>query len=96
MRHRYIVSYDIADKKRLRHVFKTMNGYGDAVQYSVFSCELSEHERELLITELDAIIHHDADQVMLVDLGPLNGQEAGRIQVLGRRSPPPSHDPLVV
>jgi len=96
MRHRYIVSYDIADKKRLRHVFKTMNGYGDAVQYSVFSCELSEQERELMVTALDDIIHHDADQVMLVDLGPVNGQELGRIRVLGRRSPPPTHDPVIV
>jgi len=96
MRHRYLVSYDICDKKRLRTVFKKMNGYGDAVQLSVFSCELSDKERELMIGVLDAIIHHDQDQVMIVDLGPVDGLERTRIKVLGRKDPPPTNDPLVV
>jgi CRISPR-associated protein Cas2 len=96
MRHRYLVSYDICDKKRLRRVFKKMNGYGDAVQLSVFRCELSAKERELMIGALDEIIHHDQDQVMIVDLGPARGQERARIKVLGRKNPPLSNDPLVV
>ena len=38
MRQSYLVCYDISDDKRLRKVFKTMRGYGDHLQYSVFEC----------------------------------------------------------
>jgi CRISPR-associated endonuclease Cas2 len=38
MRTSYIVTYDIADDKRLRKVFQTMRKYGDHLQFSVFEC----------------------------------------------------------
>jgi len=34
MRSSYLVTYDIADDKRLRQVFQTMRGYGDHLQFS--------------------------------------------------------------
>ena len=37
----YIVTYDIADARRWRRVFKTMNGFGEWLQLSVFQCRLS-------------------------------------------------------
>jgi CRISPR-associated protein Cas2 len=96
MRTGYLVSYDIADPKRLRAVFRTLNSYGDPLQYSVFRCELSAQEKALLVEALDAIIHHLEDQVMIVDLGPALGRARRVIEVLGRRDPPPSNDPLIV
>ena len=44
MRQTYIVTYDVCDPKRLRRVFKTLKGYGDHLQLSVFRCELSHRE----------------------------------------------------
>ena len=38
--HLYIVTYDIADAKRWRAVFKLMHGYGEWLQLSVFQCRL--------------------------------------------------------
>ena len=32
----YIVTYDIADTRRGRSIFKIMNGYGEWLQLSVF------------------------------------------------------------
>lgn len=43
-----IATYDIADDKRRRNLFKLLRSYGDGVQESVFSCEL----REAQIAEL--------------------------------------------
>jgi CRISPR-associated endonuclease Cas2 len=40
----YLVTYDISDDTRLRQVFKTMKGFGDHVQYSVFRCSLTKTE----------------------------------------------------
>lgn len=84
MRNRYMVSYDICDPKRLRRVFKTMRGFGDALQYSVFLCDLSPSERILLLEKLTPLLNHREDQVMLVNLGPADGQSGDRIETLGR------------
>ncbi|HEX8097943.1 MAG TPA: CRISPR-associated endonuclease Cas2 [Pyrinomonadaceae bacterium] len=84
MRTRYIVSYDIADPKRLRRVHRTMRGYGDALQYSVFRCDLSPSERVLLIEALTSIINHREDQVMLIRLGPADGRVCEGIETVGR------------
>lgn len=83
MRRIYIVSYDISDPKRLRRVFRTLKGFGDHLQLSVFRCDLSEGQRLRLVDALRAIIHHDQDQVIFVDLGPTEGRHH-RIEAIGR------------
>src|SRR5580658_6930177 len=70
MRSSYLVCYDIADDKRLRRVFKTMRGWGDHIQFSVFECQLTAADLVKLRAELASIIHHDQDQVLFVLLGP--------------------------
>lgn len=35
------VTYDICQDKRLARVHKTMRGFGDHLQYSVFECQLT-------------------------------------------------------
>ena len=82
-RHTYLLSYDIRDPARWRQVHKKAKGHGEPLQLSVFRCELSELEVERLRADLEEIIHHREDQVMLVDLGPLGGLEADRILYLG-------------
>lgn len=74
MRNVYLVSYDVADDKRLRKAYKKMRGFGDAVQYSVFRCELSPTEKQALREALWDILNFDADRVMLVDLGPVGAR----------------------
>ena len=39
---RYLISYDIANAKRLRRVAKTLESYGTRLQFSVFECPLDE------------------------------------------------------
>ncbi|MCI0387983.1 MAG: CRISPR-associated endonuclease Cas2 [Acidobacteria bacterium] len=84
MRTRYIVSYDISDQKRLRRVHRTMKGYGEPLQYSVFRCDLSPSERILMIEALSKVIHHRDDQVMLIDIGPTDRRGRCSIETLGR------------
>ena len=84
MRKSYLICYDICDDKRLRKVFQTMRGYGDHLQYSVFECQLTTTDLVRLKTELSAIIHHDNDQVLFVDLGPAEGRGDRVITALGK------------
>ncbi|MDA3863935.1 MAG: CRISPR-associated endonuclease Cas2 [Deltaproteobacteria bacterium] len=83
MRKSYIVSYDITGKKRLRNIHKTLLGYGDAVQYSVFHCELSDKELAQLKVEVQKIINHKQDQVLIIDLGPAKGRGQKCMEYLG-------------
>ena len=41
----YIVTYDISDARRWRRVYKTMTGFGEWLQLSVFQCRLSRRRR---------------------------------------------------
>ena len=84
MRNTYIVSYDIADPKRLRKVFKTMRAWGDHLQLSVFECQLRKVDFVRLRTELNDIIHHHEDQILFVDLGPSEGRGDRVITALGK------------
>ena len=96
MRLLYVVTYDIADDKRLRRVFNLMRGYGDHVQYSVFRCELSDVERTELMIRLADIIKHDEDQVLFFPLGPAGGERETNIRALGLPYTPVEHAPLVI
>ena len=84
MRNSYIVSYDIADPKRLRRVFKTMRAWGDHLQFSVFECQLTRMDLVRLRADLTEIIHHKEDQVLFVDLGPAEGRGDRVISALGK------------
>jgi len=70
MRNVYLVCYDVGNDKRLRKTYKTMCGYGDPLQYSVFRCELSAVEKQLMKESLWSLLNWAEDRVMLVDLGP--------------------------
>jgi CRISPR-associated protein Cas2 len=95
MRQAYIVTYDVCDPKRLRKVFKTMQGYGEHLQLSVFRCELNARELVELRAKLSHAINHDADQVLFVDMGPAEGRALEAIRALGQPYVPPERRALV-
>jgi CRISPR-associated protein Cas2 len=64
-----IVTYDIGDSRRWRRVFKTMHGYGDWLQLSVFQCRLSARRRAELEVHLRALVKPGEDHVLLIDAG---------------------------
>jgi CRISPR-associated protein Cas2 len=93
--HLYIVTYDIADPKRWRRVFRLMEGFGEWLQLSVFQCRLSAQKHAELIALLDGIIHHDDDHIILMDVG-LADQVAPRMVSLGKAYSPLERGPVVV
>ncbi len=97
MRSVFLVSYDVADDKRLRRAYKTMCGFGHPVQYSVFRCELSPVERQLLKESLWSIMNWSHDRVMLIDLGPVDGRGDTCIEFWGEpRIALPSRGAVIV
>ncbi len=96
MRNRYIVSYDVADPKRLAKVFKKMRGFGDPVQLSVFQGDLSTQELILVRSALLLLINEREDKIVIVDCGPVGGRGEQCFEFLGKREPPVSKAAVVV
>lgn len=88
MKRVYIVTYDICDAGRLRRVFKTMKGFGQHLQLSVFRCTLSRLDYAMLTTNLTEIINANEDQVILFDLGATGDRPIKSSTFLGRPLPP--------
>ena len=72
MRNVFVVCYDVCDAKRLRRVHKVLKGAGDALQYSVFRCELSRTEKQELVARLWEIINPGQDRLMFANLGAVD------------------------
>jgi CRISPR-associated protein Cas2 len=69
MRRHYLVSYDISDPVRLRRVHRVVRDFGDGVQLSVFTCQLSRKDLAVLEARLLDVIDQRRDQVIVLDLG---------------------------
>lgn len=96
MKAHYIVTYDICDPKRLRRVYKKMQGAGDHLQLSVFRCDLTDRQREKLKLELCDVIKPSEDQILFIELGPSEGRPAERIEALGRPYAEPESLPVIL
>ena len=65
-----VVSYDIAEPRRLKRVAKVCQNYGVRVQYSVFECWLEEDPflrfwadlKKLINTKEDRLVAYTLDQ----------------------------------
>ena len=84
MRRIYLITYDVCDAKRLRQTFKCLRNWGDHRQYSVFECQLTESDLLRCKAQLAEIIHHDEDQVLVVDLGLAASRSENLVQAIGR------------
>ncbi len=88
VRNSYLVCYDISDERRLAKVAKAMRNFGDRIQYSVFECQFTPADLARCRHRLSELIDHRADQVLFVDLGPVEGRGERVITALGRAYTP--------
>lgn len=91
----YIITYDIAEPRRWRRVFKLMNGYGEWLQLSVFQCRLTKKRRVELEAALAGLISHNADHVLLLDLGQADKVDL-RVTSLGKVFAAVERQPIIV
>lgn len=96
MRQTFVISYDVCCPKRLRKVYRLMRGWGDHIQLSVFRCELSPRELVELRARLMLLIHATEDQVLFVDVGPVEGRGTTSIRAIGKVYTPPERRAIVV
>lgn len=65
MMHFILVTYDIENDRRRTKIHKLLEGYGTAVQFSVFECFLSSDDYEQLRRRLRKLldVNHPMDSV---------------------------------
>jgi len=84
---RYLVTYDVRHRRRLRRVHEVAVDHGERLQYSVYVCDLTRQELVVLRARLSDELNLAEDSVSIFDLGPTSGKAATRVEHLGRRSP---------
>jgi CRISPR-associated protein Cas2 len=97
MKNVYLISYDVADAKRLRQTHKKLCGNGVALQYSVFRCELSDLQLHSLKAGLWDILNLKEDRVMVVDLGPVGARGDQCVEFWGQTQlQPPERSATII
>ena len=94
-RRQYLVAYDIGDDDRRMAVYKRMLDEGERIQFSVFICECTATERIRLEADLSPMIHHDEDQIILLDLGPNRMHLEKALRCIGKNWNPPGRNQIV-
>ena len=80
----YVVAYDIPSDRRRTKVHKTLCGFGQWTQYSLFECYLAEKERLTLRQKLDRILEPKEDSVRFYRLC---GACVGKVETIGSEKP---------
>ncbi len=95
MEHLYVVTYDVSSNRRWRKVFKTMKGFGEWMQLSVFQCRLDKANHVRMSDALSEIIDHDEDHVLIIDIGPAESIKP-KVTSIGRPFDPIERKALIV
>lgn len=80
-----VIAYDIEDDRRRNRVAKTLEGYGDRVQESVFECWLEARQLGEVKAALAGLIDADRDRVRYYRLCR---KDTGRVLWDGLGAPP--------
>jgi CRISPR-associated protein Cas2 len=92
-RRRYLIAYDICNPQRLRQICKTMEEYGQRLQYSLFICDLSRSELLHARATIERQMKLSEDSVVIVDLGET---DTARFTFVGQRRPLPNNSPKII
>lgn len=63
-----VVSYDITNDKRRNKVSHTLLDFGTRVQYSVFECDLTPVQYQVLLKRLSPLIDEEEDTIRFYQL----------------------------
>lgn len=91
-RTRYLLAYDIRDKRRLRRVHQVAKDWGYPLQYSVFVCDLTRSELLMMKNDLSQEMSVVQDSVGIFDLGPPTGRGIRCVEFIGQSRELPSDD----
>lgn len=93
--HLYIIAYDIRDQKRWKKFYKTLKGFGEWLQLSVFQCRLQKISALRLEAALRDIMNQSEDHVLIIDIGPAENVQP-KIHSIGKIFEPIQRRSLII
>lgn len=81
--HRYLLAYDIVSDMRRVRVAKTLEAFGDRIQYSVFIIDTKPARMIRLKVRATGQMDLAIDSLLICDLGPHTGGGTQRTEFLG-------------
>lgn len=94
--HRFLIAYDVVHDPRRNRVAKTLESYGDRVQYSVFLVDVKPAKIVRLRSALRRAIDVETDSVLICDLGPVSHGGLTRISYVGIPRAVTGQGPLIL
>jgi len=70
MRTLYLISYDVGHPRRLRQVFRYLQGYRVHGQKSVFECWITQGEKRQILSTLPTLAELEEDRIHIFQLDP--------------------------
>jgi CRISPR-associated protein Cas2 len=80
----YVIAYDIPSDRRRRRVHKSLCGFGQWTQYSLFECHLSEKELLVLRGKLNRLLEPEEDSLRFYRLCAAC---VGKAETIGSQAP---------
>jgi len=80
----FVVAYDISSDRRRTKVHKTLCGFGQWTQYSLFECHMTGKESLTLRAKLDKILEPEKDSVRFY---PLCTACVDKVETIGSEKP---------
>jgi CRISPR-associated protein Cas2 len=80
----YVIAYDIPNDRRRTKVHKTLCGFGEWTQYSLFECFLDARELVKLRAKLQALLDPSQDSVRIY---PLCADCKQAVETIGSKPP---------
>jgi CRISPR-associated protein Cas2 len=93
---RYLVAYDVTNDGRRARVAKTLESYGDRIQYSVFLVDAKPAKLLRLKSATAACMQLASDSLLICDLGPLTGGDNEHLDLIGVARYFTGQGPLVI
>lgn len=63
-----VVAYDIPDTRRRTRLFKLMKGFGIHTQFSLFECDLPEHQYRKMLASIEKLVNGSEDNIKVYSL----------------------------
>jgi CRISPR-associated protein Cas2 len=64
----YVIAYDISNDRRRTKIHKTLSGFGQWTQYSLFECHLTDKQYLQLRHKVSRLLKADEDSVRFYEL----------------------------
>jgi len=94
--HRLLIAYDVADDVRRARVAKTLESYGDRIQYSVFLVDAKPAKALRMKASVRAHLELALDSVLVCDLGPVSHGGLARLEFIGLERAFTGNGPVVL